>query len=178
MQLTQHVLGHRFFRGLNAIGGLSREIPDANFTFLSGQLKRFEAEFQHWEELILNCDSFLDRLKTSGTLTQQQAIELGMVGPAARASGVDRDVRRDFPYAAYSLFQPKVICNDLGDAYARTRVRIAEVYESLKLIQNLIMALPGGPIQQNHHHAFPAHQTNIQYGGVCQRGTVSLGDAG
>lgn len=158
MQLTQHVAGHRFFRGLNTIGGLCQDIPDDSFAFLLDQLNPFKTEFKEWGDHVLECDSFLDRLETTGYLSQEQALTLGLVGPSARGSGIDKDARRDHPYAAYAFFKPDVPTSLIGDAYARTMIRIEEVEESLKLISNLIHHLPSGPVKQEITRPLPAYQ--------------------
>lgn len=158
MQLTQYVTGHRFFRRLNTVGGLIRDIPDEPFAFLFDQLDRFKAEFKEWEDQVLGCDSLLDRLETTGYLSSEQAKTLGLVGPSARGSGIDKDVRRDYPYAAYFFFKPNVPIYPIGDAYARTMIRIEEVEESLNLISNLIRHLPSGIVKQEITKPFSIYQ--------------------
>ncbi len=158
MQLTQHMTGHRFFRGLNAIGGLNQEIPEDHFAYMRQTLEAFQKAFKDWHAQVMGCDSFLDRIESSGYLSLDQALNLGLVGPPARGSGIERDVRVDFPYAAYTAFQPKVSLHALGDVFARTSVRIDEVYESLALILNLIQYLPKGSIYQKTELIFSPYQ--------------------
>lgn len=146
MRVINKLTGNRFFRGLNAIGGLKKDISNESFRTLLYEIEEFKPMFKKWEKLVMNSDSFLDRLETTGVLTKEQAISLGIVGPAARASGINRDLRRDFPCAAYKKYTPKVPVYEEGDALARTEIRIDEVYESIDLIKNLIHNLPRGHI--------------------------------
>ena len=81
-----------------------------------------------------NTASHLDRLITTGPLDRNFAFDQGATGPVERASGVDRDLRRDHPYAAYAELQPVVALRDAGDAHARAQVRMAEVDASIALI--------------------------------------------
>ncbi len=136
----------RFFRGLNTIGGLQKDIDDRSINLLAQQLLLFKSDFKELEKLILSTDSLLDRLELTGFLSREQAISLGLVGPGARGSGVDIDVRRDGSYLAYERYQVSVPIDTTGDALARTKIRINEVYESLRLIKNLIKDLPDGEI--------------------------------
>jgi len=87
----------------------------------------------------------LDRLTGRGALTEKDVFELGCVGPMARASGVPIDMRKN-GYAAYSHIKWNVITEKSGDCYARTNVRIGEVYESIKIIQQAISLMPSGDI--------------------------------
>jgi len=136
----------RFFRGLNTIGGLQKDIDDESVDLLTQQLLLFKSDFKELEKLILSTDSLLDRLELTGFLSKEQAISLGLVGPGARGSGVDIDVRRDGSYLAYGRYQVNVPVDTTGDALARTKVRLDEVSESLRLIKNLIEDLPGGEV--------------------------------
>jgi Ni,Fe-hydrogenase III large subunit len=94
-----------------------------------------------------NTASHLDRLITTGRLDRRLAFDQGATGPIERASGVDRDVRRDHPYAAYAELVPTVTTREAGDAHARAQVRMAEVNASIDLIQRSLGRLPDGPVR-------------------------------
>ena len=100
----------------------------------------------------------LDRLEGSGYLSKEKAISLGVVGPAARGSGIDVDIRRECPYLAYHHLQIKVPVYEDGDVLARTSVRIDEIYESLKYIKELIEDLPDGEIITESPKEFPCYK--------------------
>ena len=90
-------------------------------------------------------DSHLDRLITTGVLDQRVAFDQGATGPIQRASGFDRDLRRDHPYAAYAELPVTVPVRKPGDAHARAQVRMAEIDASIALIQRVLLLLPEGP---------------------------------
>ncbi len=146
MRINHELTGSRFLRGLNIIGGLQKDIPDKSFNNLTVKLEKFNTDFKDLEKLILNSDSLLDRLELTGLLPKEKAKSLGLVGPPARASEIDTDIRRDNSYLAYKRYKLNVPIYDTYDALARTQVRIDEVYESVKLIKNIIEDLPSGKI--------------------------------
>ena len=96
--------------------------------------------------IALNDKTIALRTKGVGVLTREDAIRLGAIGPHARASGVDIDVRRDSPYSSYDDFEFNVPVVDSGDVFARVVVRALECYESIKIIQQALENLPEGPI--------------------------------
>ncbi len=159
MRSIYKLTGSRFFRGLNIIGGLQKNIPDKVLDSLAQQLLLFKSDFKELEKLILSTDSLLDRLELTGFLSDEQAISLGLVGPGARGSGINIDVRRDNPYLAYKRYKINVPVYTTGDALARTQVRIDEVNESLRLIKELIEDLPDGEVlteQKSYSQYTPA----------------------
>jgi NADH-quinone oxidoreductase subunit D len=89
---------------------------------------------------------FIDRTRGIGVLTRDEAINHSCSGPIARASGVVRDLRKDEPYLAYPDFDFQVVCAREGDCYARYLVRIEEMRESLKIVEQAIENLPSGPV--------------------------------
>lgn len=161
MRAIYKVSGHRFFRGLNELGGLKKDIPHALLKELLVEVSDFKNRFKDWEKLVMNNDSFLDRLEGAGTLTKDQAKVLGIVGPGARASGVDVDTRRDFSYEAYKKHMVKIPTYEEGDALARTKIRIDEVYESIELIKKLVQDIPAGNILNKILTKFSEPQTAI-----------------
>ena len=94
-----------------------------------------------------NTASHLDRLITTGKLDRRLAFDQGATGPIERASGIDRDLRRDHPYAAYAEIPPTVAVREAGDAHARAQVRMAEVEASIASIERALDALPDGPVR-------------------------------
>jgi NADH-quinone oxidoreductase subunit D len=98
------------------------------------------------ERLLNRNRIFVDRTKGVGVLTREEAIQRSCSGPVARASGVTRDLRIDEPYLAYSDFDFQICCARAGDCFARYYVRIAEIRESLKIVQQALENLPAGPV--------------------------------
>ena len=113
--------------------------------------KKYQAAYdelitRHRYHLLTRNRIFIDRVKGIGVLSKADAISFSCSGPIARASGVVRDLRKDEPYLAYSDFDFKVICAQSGDCYARYLVRMQEMLESIKIIQQAIENIPAGPI--------------------------------
>lgn len=151
LQLNQTLSGHRFLRGFNTVGGLKTDLSGKSLTEALTQLTRLGVEFSEWRNLVLSTDSFLDRVETSGYLSEQTARQLSLVGPSARGSGIDEDMRRDFPFHVHAVLPVTVRLSGQGDVYARMMVRIEEVEESLGQIQRLISTIPDGP----YFHSVP-----------------------
>jgi len=145
MRLNEVVTGSRLLRGMNVIGGVRRDIGDKKDMILHA-LSSLEKDFREFIEMLLETSSVLERLEITGHISNDTAKALHVVGPAGRASGIDRDTRRDHPYAAYSKIDFNVPVRNDGDVYARTRIRSHEVFESISIIEQALAALPAGDI--------------------------------
>lgn len=143
-QLNCRISGSRLLRGLLTPGGLRRE---PSLSGIAADLARIEREFVRYAELLDSTNSHLDRLITTGVLGAQLAFDQGATGPIARASGIDRDSRRDQPYGAYGELPLRVAVRDGCDAYARQQVRIAEILNSVALIRMALQGIPDGPVR-------------------------------
>jgi NADH-quinone oxidoreductase subunit D len=109
-------------------------------------LRNFPKTLDDMERLLNRNKIFVDRTKGVGVLTKEQAINRSASGPIARASGVTRDLRKDEPYLAYPDLDFKVCCTTAGDCYARYLVRMAEMRESIKIVEQALANLPAGAI--------------------------------
>jgi formate hydrogenlyase subunit 5 len=144
-QINARLTGSRFLRSLLIPGGLRRDL-DPN-PWLSAALEDLRKEIATYVRMLESTNSHLDRLLTTGELSPKVAFDQGATGPIERASGIDRDLRRDHPYAAYGELPFRVPTKSAGDAHARAQVRIAEIEESIALIQRILTLLPDGPIR-------------------------------
>ena len=144
-QLNTRLTASRFLRSVLAPGGLRRDLPAQHW--LADALDALQERFSRYVRHMENTASHLDRLITTGRLDRRLAFDQGATGPVERASGVDRDLRRDHPYAAYAELSPAVALRDAGDAHARAQVRMAEVEASIALMQRALRALPDGPVR-------------------------------
>ncbi len=148
MQLNESVTGSRLLRGMNTIGGVRRDIGGREELILE-KLLSLNLDFSELMELLFASPSVADRIETTGRLYNDIAKGLHVVGPVGRASGIDRDTRRDHPYAAYRELAFDVPVLKSGDVNARTRVRSDEVYESISLIEQALSRLSDGDIKVN-----------------------------
>jgi len=136
--VCEELTGNRFMRGMACIGGVRRGWSAAQHVILRGAVWEFRRDFDDLTHLIRGSDSTRDRFERTGVLKPSIARNLGIVGVAGRASGVDLDVRRDHPYAAYGGIPFRVPVYEGGDVWDRMRVRIDEVHESLGLIDGAL----------------------------------------
>ncbi|HEY2531003.1 MAG TPA: NADH-quinone oxidoreductase subunit C [Xanthobacteraceae bacterium] len=143
-QLNARLTGSRFLRSILTVGGLRRDLsPQA---WLGAELEALREDYAVYARHLEGTDSHLDRLITTGVLKQAVAFDQGATGPIQRASGFERDLRRDHPYAAYGELALTVPVRKAGDAHARAQVRMAEIDASIVLIQRVLRQLPDGPI--------------------------------
>jgi Ni,Fe-hydrogenase III large subunit len=145
LTLNEELSGSRLLRGMVCPGGVRADWDAAQVNALRSTLEAVEHEFRDLIALIKSSDSTRDRLERTGILTPEKAAALGIVGVGGRASGIDRDVRRDHPYAAYSYLSWRVPVYREGDVLRRMQVRIDEVFESIMMIRDAVENLPGGP---------------------------------
>jgi Ni,Fe-hydrogenase III large subunit len=144
LRLNKRLGGNRLLRGGIIPGGVAHAIPhDLN---LAADLDSILADFNEVVEISLNNTMLMDRLEGTGRLAKKTAIDLGVLGYVARASGIDADARRDHPFAAYRYLKFKVPVFESGDVYARTMARVEEARESVRIIKDALAAMAGGPL--------------------------------
>jgi Ni,Fe-hydrogenase III large subunit len=147
LNLTAELCGSRFGRGLIIPGGVNFDVSSDLAARIGARLAVARKELSHAVGLLWETPSVMARLEGTGVLTKGIASDLGLVGPAARASGLHRDIRSDHPYGIYSMSQIPVVTAKSGDVYARTLVRWLEAEKSLDFIEEQLVQLPGVAIQ-------------------------------
>ena len=145
-QLNARLTGSRFLRSILTVGGLRRDVAPGGW--FAAELRALQRDFSAYAKRLENTDSHLDRLITTGRLAPQVAFDQGATGPVDRASGLDRDLRRDHAYAAYGQLPLTIPVRNSGDAHARAQVRIAEIDASFALIHEALSRLPDGPVRE------------------------------
>jgi NADH-quinone oxidoreductase subunit D len=148
-RLFEAVSGQRMMTSYFRIGGLAMEPPIDYFERVQAFIKTFPEKIDEYTNLLSGNPIFVNRLKGVGHLSAEDAIALGVTGPPLRASGVDFDLRRDMPYSGYEKFQFNVPISQVGDTWARYEVRLIEMRESVKIIQQALDGMPEGPIKAN-----------------------------
>jgi formate hydrogenlyase subunit 5 len=144
-QINGRLTGSRLLRSLLIPGGLRRDLDPT--PWLDRELERLHAGIAVYVAMLENTNSHLDRLITTGVLPHEVAFDQGATGPIQRASGFDRDLRRDHPYAGYGELPLVVPVRTSGDAHARAQVRIAEIDASIALIRQVLLRLAAGPVR-------------------------------
>jgi Ni,Fe-hydrogenase III large subunit/Ni,Fe-hydrogenase III component G len=144
LRLNRRLTGNRLLRGGVVPGGVGHDLPgDLD---LPGELAVALRDFDEIVALALGNTLVMDRLDGTGRLTTRTARDHGVLGYVARASGIDADVRRDHPFAAYGALTVRVPVFESGDVKARTLVRVEEARESVRLVQEAVRRLPAGPL--------------------------------
>lgn len=145
-RLNERLTGSRFLRSAVCPGGVRRDLDGFNKEFLLREIREIKKDFDETIQIFWQVGSLIDRIENTGIIKQEIAEALGGTGPVARASGIDRDLRRDHPYSAYGELLFIVPVFTKGDVECRMRVKIQEVYESFKIIHEAVELLPEGPI--------------------------------
>jgi NADH-quinone oxidoreductase subunit D len=147
LRLFEAVAGQRMMLSYIRIGGLALEPPLDFLDRVQAFIHTFPEKIDEYSNLLTGNPIFRNRLKGVGYLSAEDAIALGVTGPPMRASGVDFDVRRDIPYCGYEKFQFQVPISTDGDCWARYEVRLVEMRESVKIIQQVLDGMPEGPVK-------------------------------
>jgi NADH-quinone oxidoreductase subunit D len=145
--IFEAVTGARMMFHYIRIGGvkadLPPEIPEQIWKLIENLEKNFKPDFI---DLIEGNEIFISRTRGVGQLTQEKAIEMGLTGPPLRCTGVDFDIRRDYPYSVYPELDFDVITDTAGDVEASYRVRIGECLQSIRIIKQCLEKMPEGEV--------------------------------
>jgi NADH-quinone oxidoreductase subunit D len=163
MDILAMLTGNRVNYGINTIGGVRRDIDPEHLKKIAKAMDTLEERTKYYIKIAKEERTLIERLSGVGVLSHDDAIKLGAVGPTARASGVDRDVRRDDPYAAYDELKFKVVTDNHNDVYGRTLVRMGELVETYGMIRQLIKNMPDGPITVKAPRKIPAGEAVSRY---------------
>lgn len=158
LNVTALLCGNRFGRGVVVPGGVGHDIDDALAEEALRRLGEIERDAAGAIELLFDTPSVLARFEGTGSVTEDLAKQIGLVGVAARASGVPCDMRHDLPYGMYQFTQMPVCTWHTGDCFARAYVRWLEVKQSLAFIREHLRSLPAGPVVQNVITLKPNHR--------------------
>jgi len=144
--------GHRQNSAMPMVGGIRRDVPEHYFDEALAVMDRVDEQVKMLTAAVLDDPVLHARLEGIGVLTPQEVVDWGVVGPTARASGVDTDVRRDDPYAAYDELDWKVITTSNGDVFDKAVVRLLELTESVSLVRQCLKQMPKGEINLGQQH--------------------------
>jgi NADH-quinone oxidoreductase subunit D len=156
MDLIELTSGNRVFSSLMTVGGVRRDIRDSDIPKIKATLIDLRKKLPFYRQVYQNEPSIRARMQKVGVLKREDALKLCVVGPVARGSGVDIDVRKDEPYEAYGEIPFKEIVYTEGDTWARMNVRMDEVEESINIIEYAIDHLPTGPFRVKAPRVVPA----------------------
>ncbi|MGA2445315.1 MAG: NADH-quinone oxidoreductase subunit C [Opitutaceae bacterium] len=149
LNLTALICGSRFGRGLVRPGGVLFDLDPARQRQVEERMVQARKDVSNAVELLWNASSVRARFENAGPVARETALELGLVGVAARASGIERDVRVQFPSGLYRFAHIPVSSYHTGNVFARAHVRWMEIQRSLAFILDQLQALPDGPVRAN-----------------------------
>jgi NADH-quinone oxidoreductase subunit D len=147
LRIFEMVSGQRMMTSYFRIGGLALEPPLGFFDRVKKFADSFPKRVDEYEELLTSNPIWVERTKGVAYISQEDAIALGATGPTLRASGVDFDLRRDIPYSSYDKFQFEVPVSTDSDVFARYILRVREMRESNKIVQQALAGMPSGPVK-------------------------------
>ena len=149
LDMFEMITGNRNHYAMMKVGGVRRDIKNEDIPILKKVLDELVPAVDMFRGAVTDDPVIKARLKGIGILTKQQAIDWAVVGPTARASGLNIDVRKDDPYGVYDRVNWNVIVEKEGDIFAKTVVRILELYESIGIIRQCLDKIPKGEIDAN-----------------------------
>ncbi len=161
--MLEEMTGNRVNYGTNEVGGVRRDLGPVEIKTALARLPKLEDRIAKYATMVNDEETVLMRFKGVGKLTKEEALKYGTVGPTARASSIDYDVRKDDPYCAYADAPWKVVMDDHGDVYGRTLVRIGELQQSVNIIRHCLENLPAGPIRVAPPRAAPKGEILSRY---------------
>jgi len=144
--LFESVSGARMMHNYFRIGGLKEDVPDDFVAQVREVLELVKKDTEESDKLLSFNEIFLARLKNIAVMSAEDAIDYGLTGPCLRASGVDYDVRKAAPYSVYDRFDFDVPIGLDGDCWDRYYLRVQEIYQSIRIVEQALDQLPDGEV--------------------------------
>jgi NADH-quinone oxidoreductase subunit D len=156
LQMMEEISGGRVSHAINLIGGVRKDISQAHIDSMLSNLPDLLDRVEELNQVLEHDRTFQTRTRGIGRLSLEEVKRYCVVGPVARASGLDMDIRRDQPYACYSDFSFDVPVMDEGDIWARTRIRLLEAVQSIGICRQILEKIPDGEIASTAARKVPA----------------------
>lgn len=151
-EIIESVTGARLTISYVRIGGLKEDLPAGFAENVRGRFKEIHKLLNDCDKLLSKNRIFIDRMCDVGVISAEEAIAYGLTGPLLRASGVNYDVRKVFPYSSYEDFDFEIPLGTKGDNYDRFLVRFSELYQSMSIVEQALKNMPDGPINVDDPH--------------------------
>jgi NADH-quinone oxidoreductase subunit C/D len=148
--IVEAVTGARMHPSWFRIGGVAADLPDGWDVLVKEFIRYFRPKIAEYDNLVMRNAIFRARTKNIGVYTKQQAVDWGVTGPGLRATGIPWDLRKKRPYSGYEQFDFEVAVAEGGDCYARAEVRVEELRQSLRIIEQCVDNMPDGPYKSEH----------------------------
>lgn len=160
LDLFEWVTGQRFHHNYIRIGGVKEDLPEEFVPELKKLLEVLPHRIDEYEALFAESPIFYERARGVGVIPPEVAIDLGLTGGSLRASGVNYDVRKAYPYSGYETYTFDVPLGERGDVFDRMLVRIREMRESVKIIKQALERLEPGPVRDPNPQITPPPATS------------------
>ena len=144
--LIESLTGARFTTSYTRIGGQIRDLPPGWEKQCGDFVEQFKAKIDEFDSLLTRNKIFVDRNQGIGIISREDAIDFGLTGPNIRGSGVNYDLRKAKPYLTYAEYDFDIPVGSTGDAFDRYLVRLEELRQSVRIIEQALKTIPGGPI--------------------------------
>jgi NADH-quinone oxidoreductase subunit D len=142
LNINEMLAGFRMFPSYVRIGGLREDLPPGFHEAVGAFLDRFPSKLKEYEDLLTKNQIWLKRTRGVGAISAADALDYGLIGPMARASGVPYDVRKAFPYLTYDTYEFDVPTGTSGDVYDRYLVRMEEMRQSVRIARAALKRIP------------------------------------
>ncbi len=161
--IVELITGGRMHPSWFRIGGLPKDLPDGWRQRVDAFTETFSARIDELDKLLSDGPIFRVRTEGIGVITTEQALDWGISGPNLRATGFEWDLRRNIPYGGYERFDFDVVTETAGDSYARFRVRLNEMRQSLRIVRQAARSMPGGRwMTDDYRYAYSQRQDGLK----------------
>ncbi|WP_009964446.1 NADH dehydrogenase (quinone) subunit D [Verrucomicrobium spinosum] len=144
--LSEQLTGARFTTSYTRVGGQTRDMNEAFISGLKTFLKELPPVIDEMDALLSRNRIFLDRTQGLGIITKEDALSFGISGPNLRSTGIDFDIRKAHPYLGYEKYEFDIPVGTTGDSYDRYLCRMEEMRQSIRILNQVLADLPGGPV--------------------------------
>ena len=146
LDLLDRITGSRLTYCFYRFGGVPQDLDEEFITGTRAFIKRLRRRFHDYDNLVTKNIIFIKRTRDVGVFTREQAVRYGLTGPTLRGSGIAYDIRKSEPYSAYPRFNFEIPVGERGDVMDRYLVRVREMEQSLRIIEQALDRLPDGPV--------------------------------
>ncbi len=161
LDMFEMVSGQRMMSTYFRPGGLWRDITDEFIPALEKFMAYFPTKVTDYETILVDNPLWIDRTQGIGVITPEEALNYGCTGPTLRGSGVNWDIRKAMPYMGYETYDFDIPLGEHGDVYDRFLIRVRELRESVKIINQAIKRLPKGPFRSNNRKYVPPPRAEL-----------------